>query len=233
MANRFERLFQLPQNQYIEGSPVILVAGVLSKDADTGSIIAQLKFQSVSEKRIKAVKVSLAAYDVSNAEIQGVNDYQYLDLDVSNGQEFGANKAIVMPNPVSRSFSVSAITVVFIDGTMWEKVTPLTALPTVKALSFGNTELEKQYRIATNSSAQYVPAEDKGLWQCACGVWNCGSSCTHCHISQSKVFAAFNIDLLTDQMNVRLAAEAEKRRIDEEKEAEKKSQQEVAKKSRC
>lgn len=231
MANRFERLFQLPQNQYIEGSPVILAAGVLSKDNETGSIIAQLKFQSVSEKRIKAVKVSLAAYDVSKADVQGVNDYQYLELDVANGQEFGANRAIVMPNPVSRSFAVSAITVVFIDGTMWENTVPFATLPTVKPLSFGNAEMEKQYRIATNNSAQYVPSEDKGLWQCACGVWNKSSSCTHCRISQNKVFSAFNISLLTEQMNARLAAEAEQRRINAEKEAEKKAQQEVSKKA--
>lgn len=228
MENRFERLFELPQNLYIYGSPVILAAGVLSKDADTGSIIAQLKFHSVSEKRIKAVKVSLAAYDVSNAELQGVNDYQYLELDVSNGQEFGANKAIVMPNPVSRSFAVSAIIVVFIDGTMWKNTAPFVALPAVKPLSFGNAEMEKQYRIETNNSAQYVPAEEKGLWQCACGIWNKSTSCTHCHISQNKVFAAFNINSLTDQINIRLAAEAEQRRINAEKEAEKKAQQEVA-----
>lgn len=118
MTNRFERLYQLPENQYIKDSPIILAAGALLKDTETGSIIAQLKFQSVSVKLIKAVKVSLVAYDISGAEIQGVSDYQYLELNVINGQEFGGNKAIVLPNSVTRSLAVTSTIVVFDDGTM-------------------------------------------------------------------------------------------------------------------
>lgn len=183
MTNRFERLYQLPENQYIKDSPIILAAGALLKDTETGSIIAQLKFQSVSVKLIKAVKVSLVAYDISGAEIQGVSDYQYLELNVINWQEFGGNKAIVLPNSVTRSLAVTSTIVVFDDGTMWENSAQFSMLPTALPLSFEDVELEKQYRIATNNHAKYRPCKDKGLWQCSCGKWNSGEACTHCRLT--------------------------------------------------
>lgn len=213
MANRFDRLFQLPNNLYIEGAPVILAAGALLKDNESGSIIAQLKFQSVSERRIKAVKVSLSAFDVSRTEVQGVPDYQYLEMNISNGQEFGANKAIVMPISVTRSFTVSSVVVVFQDGSMWESEGQFAALHTTKSLSFtlSGAELEKQYRIATNESAKFSPAEDMGLWQCACGTWNSSTNCTHCRIIKDKVFSVLDIAALTEHMNIRLAVEKQQR----------------------
>lgn len=235
MANRFERLFQLPENQYIEGSPVILAAGALLKDTETGSIISQLKFHSISENRIKAVKVSLAAYDISHIEVQGVSDYQYLELDVANGQEFGSNKAIVMPVPVTRSFALTSIVVVFADGTTWNTSAPFEALPIIKPLFSGNMEMLKQYRLATNDHAMYEPLKSKGIWYCTCGVWNKENTCVACHINQELVFAAFNEDVLFENMTMRLAAEFEQRRIAAEREAEEKriaAEKEAAEKRR-
>ena len=106
MAERFEKLFSLPPNLYSKGSPVIISAGSLLKDTETGKIIVQIKFHSVSFTHIKALKIDIAAYDVSGKEIEGVNDYQYLDLKINNGEEFGSNKAIVLPNTVARSFQL-------------------------------------------------------------------------------------------------------------------------------
>lgn len=232
MANRFERLFQLPEKQYAEGSPVILAAGALSKDTETGSIIAQLKFQSVSEKRIQAAKVSLTAYDISKAEVQGVTDYQYLELNVGNGQEFGSNKAIVMPISVTRSFAVASILVVFNDGSIWESTGNFSVLPAVKSLSFtlGSAEMEKQYRIATNDSATYAPFESQDLWQCSCGTWNKGTACTHCHLLKSKVFSALDVATLAEQMNIRLVKEQEQREAEAARQAQLQAEAEVQRK---
>ena len=217
MADRFERLFQIPDNQYIEGSPVILSAGALLKDNETGSIIAQLKFQSVSEKRIKAVKVSLTAFDISKTEVQGVSDYQYLELNICNGQEFGGNKAIVMPVSVVRSFTLSSIVVVFQDSSIWDSCESLSALPPKNKLStvLHQSELEKQYRLNTNDHAEFSPNENSGLWQCFCGTWNSGKTCTKCRILKDNAFSAMDVSALTEQMNIRL----EKERVQREEAA--------------
>ena len=48
MAERFERLYKLSENLYIDGAPIIISAGALLKDTATGSVVAQIKFHSVS-----------------------------------------------------------------------------------------------------------------------------------------------------------------------------------------
>ena len=163
MEERFERLYKLPDNLYIEGSPIIISAGVLLKDNATGNAVAQIKFHSVTENIIKAVKVSLCAYDVSSTEVQGVNNYQYLDLSIRNGQEFGSNKAIVLPSMVTRSFAISGITVIFSDDSQWQckNISELKSLPISNYLSneLSNIELVKQYKITTTHYATYVPSE--------------------------------------------------------------------------
>lgn len=212
MADRFERLYELPRNLYTEGSPVIISAGVLLKDTQSGNVVAQIKFQSVAEKAIRALKLSLAAYDVSGKPLQSVPDYQYLELNISIGEDFGSNKAIVMPVAVTRSFAVTSITVIFKDGTIWETTVPFEPLPKALPLNFENAELEKQYRIATSKNAIYAPCKDMGIWQCACGNWNGSSCCSRCRIKKDTIFSALNIDSLTEQMALRLAEEDKQRK---------------------
>lgn len=225
MADRFEQLYKLPDNLYAEGSPIIISAGALLKDTVSGKIIAQFKFHSVTSSIIKALKLSLSAYDVSGAEIQGVEDYQYLDLSVRNGVEFGSNKAIVMPDPVTRSFAISKISVVMSDGTVADISAPFSALPKKVRLQseLNNTELVKQYKIATNSSALYVPQESNHLWMCACGEWNSADRCTKCHLQKNVAFSSYDVVLLTEAMNIRLNKEKKEK---EEQELLEKSKQE-------
>ena len=54
MAERFTRLFQLGNDLYSDGSPVIICAGTLLNDTVTGSMIAQIKYQNITEKKIVA-----------------------------------------------------------------------------------------------------------------------------------------------------------------------------------
>lgn len=213
MSERFERLFSLPSNLYSEDSPVILTAGALLKDTQTGSIIAQLKFQSLSATPIKALKISINAYDVASKPITGVEDYQYLDLMISNGQSFGSNKAIVMPNTATRSFAIGGITVVLTDGTVKNNAAPMTALPKAVPLEaeLNRAELENQYKLAVNQDATYIPQEVDGLWMCSCGEWNSGDSCVKCRAKKSIVFSAYDIPLLTEKANSRLAQEKAQR----------------------
>ena len=62
MSNRFEKLYSLPCSLYAPNSPVIIVAGVLLKDTQTGRVLAQLKLKNISPKTIKAVTISVVPY---------------------------------------------------------------------------------------------------------------------------------------------------------------------------
>ena len=221
MAERFERLYQLPANLYVSGAPIIVSAGALLRDTQTDSVIVQLKFHSVSKKTIKAVKVSIAAQDVSKQPIQGIDDYQYLDLNIKHGQEFGANKAIVLQNSVARFFAISAITVVFADESkwLWDTTQSLQPLPTSTPLhsTLTSNEMVKQYQIATNASAQYVPIDEGTIWQCSCGEWNGEHLCSKCKLSKTTAFAAFDKPQLNADMTARLVAEQAKREAEQER----------------
>lgn len=221
MSERFDCLYKLPNNLYSNGSPVIISAGSLLKDTVTGNIVAQLKFRSVSTDIIKALKISLSAYDISGAEIQGVDSYQYLDLSIHNGQEFGFNKAIVMSNAVTRSFEIKGITVVMAHGEVKNVDMPLSSLPQYKLLQSELTDVElvKQYKIATVEKALYAPQEFQNLWGCVCGEWNCGRICTNCNLDKNLAFSAYDVNILSKSMELRLIEEnkqkEEKKRIDE------------------
>ena len=50
MSERYHRLFSLPDNGYAQGAPVVLAAGALLKDNQTGQILAQLKIFAEKEQ---------------------------------------------------------------------------------------------------------------------------------------------------------------------------------------
>lgn len=212
MAERFTRLYWLGDDLYLDGSPMVISAGVLLSDTVTGSIIAQLKFQNVSAKEITAAKVKLAAYDVTGKALHEVEEYQYLDLNVSTGAYWGGDKAIILPEQITRSFSIKSAEIVFRDGTTWrsdniERFTTIPLSPTLET-ELTDKALADQYRLETNQSAKYTPKNHGKLWRCACGCINQGMICTECHIGKEKAFDTFDISALSERSAARLEGEA-------------------------
>ena len=158
MAARFERLYEFPKNLYSAGSPIVVAAGALLKDTQTGNIITQIKFQSVSTKRIKALKLSLDAFDISGNPLQKVEEYQYLDLNIGNGDFFGFNKAVVMPDNVTRVVKIAKITVVLEDTEYILCGSDLQPMINQERLSAKlSAGLVEQYQLAAGTSGEYIP----------------------------------------------------------------------------
>lgn len=203
MAERFERLFSFPNGLFAHSAPVVVSAGALLKDQQSGAILVQIKFQSISPKIIKAVKVSLSAADVTGKQFTGVEDYQYLDMKIACGSEFGGDKAIIMPNYNTRAFSISTLTVVFVDDTFWECVgNSLFALPERIALSSKcSADIIEQYKLATTTQALYEPHEYGEVWLCTCGCINSDTVCTRCRTAKTSEFGAYDIHTLTQAHN--------------------------------
>ena len=218
MEQRFEQLFTLQPNLYIEQSPIIIAAGVLLKDNESGKIIVQLKFHSVDNKPIKALKIELSMYDVTQQRVDGTIKYQYLDLDIKNGQEFGDNRAIVLDNEITRSFKIENITVVFSDDTTQDISGTLEPLPIPSNI---DTVLENentiiQYQLMVSKKAYFVPQKVHGLWECSCGKWNSSDKCSECGANKDATFNLLNNELLSKYLNERLAKE-EADRIEKER----------------
>lgn len=232
MVTRFEKLFALPPNLYSEGSPIIVSAGSLLKDIETEKIVVQLKFKNISSELIKALKIDISAYDVSGKSVEGINNYQYLDLAIGNGEEFGANKAIILPNTVTRSFSIKNISVVFLNGLTIDVSLPLCELPKPKTLNseLKNGELVRQYQIKTNEKAAYIPLTLGELWCCSCGSWMSCSVCTSCKLENKKAFESLDISMLELEMEKRLKFEQEEKIHNQELEQKRMEQAQVLKK---
>ena len=89
MSERYSRLFALPENLYISGSPVVIAAGALLKDNQTGKVIAQLKLRNIGDKTIKAATVSIMPFDTVGNPLGEPIQYQYLDLIARRDNDFG------------------------------------------------------------------------------------------------------------------------------------------------
>lgn len=232
MSERFEPLYKLDENLYDVGAPIIISAGVLLKDTKTESIITQLKFQSVSEKNIKALKISISAYDVSGKTVSGVDEYQYLDLHIKNGDFFGYNKAIVMPDSVTRSIKIEKILVIYEEGDYEFRCNNLFSIAKSQKLSteFSNSDIIKQYQSDACTYGEYIPKRVEDLWICSCGKPNSSDSCTECSAIKEKVFTAYNPIVLKENLKHRLEEEkAEKKRQSELAEIERKQNKQKAK----
>lgn len=210
MSNRFETLFALSNNLYSESSPVIVSAGVLLKDTESNRLAAQLKFRNVSNKTIRALTVSLTCVDTAGHPLGEPISYQYMDLTASRSEEFGGKKAILIPDAKTRGFHITEITAVYSDGTTQAVPVQLAPLPKQEPLpiALDDPQMVKQYRLATNDNAQYVPQSTNGLQLCPCGQWHTQPYCAECGLSFEQARERYSIPDLKEAMELRLEQEA-------------------------
>lgn len=119
MSERYSRLYSLPENLYASGSPVIISAGALLKDNQTGKVLAQLKLRNIAGKTIKAAKVSILPFDTIGNPLGAEVGFQYLDLNTARDGEFGAKIPVLLPDAATRQISVAVTEVAFSDNTLW------------------------------------------------------------------------------------------------------------------
>lgn len=113
MSERYTRLFSLPENIGQDGCPVLISAGALLKDNNTGKVLVQLKLRNISEQVIRSVRVKINAYDTAGIALKGIESFSYLDLTVERDGEFGSKTPIVLPDKTTRSVSVEILSVVY------------------------------------------------------------------------------------------------------------------------
>lgn len=227
MSERYSKVFALSENLYATGSPIVIEAGALQKDNQTGSILAQIKMKNISAKVIKAVKVKLTLFDVAGNVLADGVEQQYLDLSVSRDESFGSKSAIRLKESTTRSFSVNITEVVFEDGNVWSGTANLwetLSEPAILIDYFNDEELEKQFEIKYGSPCNNVLLEEKDLWYCACGALNKDNEpkCHKCGKSL-KALKELDISALKSEKEKRLENErilAEEKAERERKEAE-------------
>lgn len=214
MSERYSKLFALSENLYSAGAPVVIAAGALQKDNQTGKVFAQLKIRNIQDKAIKAVTVKITPFDTVGKPLGGVVDYQYLDLAAARDIDFGQKTPVMLKEAATRSFAVSVSEVIFSDNSIWtasnEVWEPLSASITPEK-AFADGELAKQYRAKYGADCKCVFKKEKNLWRCTCGAVNHDSE-KNCHSCQREAaaLAALNVEELKADRDRRLAAEQKK-----------------------
>lgn len=222
MDEKFTRLKLLP-HLYAEGSPVLIMAGALLKNNETGQILAQLKFRNLSKKSILAIKVKLNTFDAFEQPLDEDIEYQYLDLDIKPHSFHLDRRGILLKNANVRNFSVSVSEVMFDERSIWKSDAMFEPAPTPKKLEdFLPKPIIEQYNRDTNDSAIYEPIEYKDIWFCTCGRANKSEDgeCFYCKRDKHKLISAYNSDLIAEHLAEYEKQEAEKaeaQRIKQEK----------------
>ena len=220
MSERYSRLFSLEENLYSADIPVLLSAGALTKDSQTGKIFVQLRFQNIDSKfrTIIALKVAVTAFDPAGKPLDAPQEYQYLDLNAGRGTEFGSKQAIYLDNNTARSFKVAILEIVFSEGMPWTGTdAEWISLGKQKTLEEAmGTEMAEQYRRDTFAGAKYEVFANNGVWVCACGSLNTDgeSTCCHCHNSKTALFTALDHTTLAKNLsdhNAEIASQAQKK----------------------
>lgn len=209
MAERYTKVFSLKENLYSAETPVLISAGALTKDNQTGKVFAQLRLQNIDRKfrNIVALKVAITSYDPAGNILESSKEHQYLDLNAGRGTEFGSKQAISLGNPSARSFDVAILEVVFSEGTPWtankQEWVSLGKQKTLeKALG---AELAEQYRRDTYADAKYEVFANHGVWMCSCGALNetGESQCCKCKNNKTKLFTALDHNTLASSLSDR------------------------------
>ena len=143
MSERYTRIFEGESDLYAEGSPVMISAAVLLNDTETGRVIAQMKFRSLSEKRITYLKVRVKPFDMLKNALSPV-EFEYTDLSADMYDQFGQKTPVVLPDTSVRSYEAAVIGAAFSDGTVWKssetewRPDPEREKEAVKAVTYNN-----------------------------------------------------------------------------------------------
>ena len=228
MAERFTRAYTLPEGLYTPGAPILIAAGALLKDNQTGQMLAQLKIKNISAKEIKATTVKLIAFDTADRKLEAGAEQQYLDLKIGRDNYFGETVPIIIADATARSYEMAVTEVVFADNTIWSGTdTPWQKQVILTPLSetLTDPELITQYAINIEkepSLLKCLPQEQEDLWICTCGAINHKeeTTCHSCKSELSTLKATLDMEKLEADKNARLEAARQKAEAEAKEKAE-------------
>jgi TolA-binding protein len=219
MSERYQSKYVLPTFQHQTGSPLILQAGSILFDTQTGKLLAQLKLQNISRRTIKAAFLSLLCYDTLLNRVGEPPKQQYLDLSAGPGQSFGDRVPLFLPDVSVRSIDVSLTGVLFSDESVWKSADEGVFAPiqgderqTLSASLLAQLNRDGADQKASTIEYTVTPQWSSNLWQCACSQWNLtGRVCVQCNTSRDWLRGAAEPEGLQKRL------EEHERRLEEER----------------
>ena len=173
--SKYNILFSLEKNLYLDGAPVLLEAGALVSNTESGRVHIQLKFKNLSNTAISMVKVAFILMDSVGREI-GRSEKQYIDLKANLNESFGDKDPAFLTDNTVRKFSATIEEICFIDGNIWTNAEKMVweKIPSARAIKekLTTSEAIDEFKLVYCKQAQFIPFSHKDLWICSCGNVN-------------------------------------------------------------
>lgn len=224
---RYQRIGELKQDEWILGAPLEIEKGALLYDTLSRQMILQLRLRNVSRRTIRAAQIAIARLDAQGNSIADQADQamMYQDLNSEPGSLFGDGKPILLGTAPTRQVKVRVQKAVFGDGSRWESEdssevspgTPLLAeLWPKEALEQFDREITDKPHFQNAASHKYLPVMEAAYWVCACAFPNPGSwdSCGRCGLQRDWLFQTADPARLTEKQQ---AHQTEQTRLTEER----------------
>ena len=121
MAERYSRIYTLPGNLYSDSAPILIVAGALLKDNQTGKMLAQLKLQNLDERIVTGITLNFVLFDAEGKQIGEPFAHQFSQISVESNSYFGQKEPVILPGNDVCSYQVSIHSVILSGGKVWEQ----------------------------------------------------------------------------------------------------------------
>ena len=101
------------------GCPLIINKYALTMDKQKNEVVAQIKFQNLDKRVIKAVYISIDCTGVDDEKLENLEEYVYLDLSVKSHDYFGGDVPVYLPNKKTREVKFACNKIIFENGDTW------------------------------------------------------------------------------------------------------------------
>ncbi|MFI3206703.1 MAG: hypothetical protein R3Y33_05605, partial [Clostridia bacterium] len=179
-------IFNLHENIYKIGLPIIILNGGIFKDDENSPAYIKIVMQNITDRDIKSVTMDMHIFDKANKVVEIIRDYVYYADNASRDGLVGLGTYNYLNNERPSSMSIAVKSVAFYGGEddVWQGSSSLLfeAMPSKMPLEeyFDNKELLEQYtrdfakNFADNKEVLPVvyPFVHKDLWCCSCGRFN-------------------------------------------------------------
>lgn len=197
MPERYKVVQHDTATYWIKNCHVILVSHAITKDNIQNKVFLQCKFENVGLKRIKALYIKVKCADISQKDLQGVDSFSYLDIDIEQYQTFGDKIPVYLPDKESRCITIIPVRIIFSDDSIWENTfeTPFTLAEYEQKPIETLGKLEEQYKRELHKACdssdkhKFLPIHKDGFIICGCGkiLADDATTCPACGSDMEKL----------------------------------------------
>ena len=236
-GERYSRLSEITQTEWLIGCPVEISKGVLLLDNQKQNVVLQLKLRNVGSKTLIQVDFEVKRFDLAGDLIDNLKDpvlYSYLDLDVKSKETFGDKNAVILGINPTRKVQIVFSKVIFQNGSVWRNENGEIGheIQTQNATDVLGADLtdqyEREYRLEYPEiirdniyNHNIMPELTEEYWLCTCGFPNekTNQFCGRCGVAKEWLFNSIEKGYLTTKLTEYQEAERvrlERLRLEEE-----------------